>query len=135
MTQGQLASFYGPDLTPYTSVRAHPSTGGPVKQLLFHDRGVLSVAPTSVHLVSRRGLTKWHLEYEPDLQLSADTDRNEDMRDLRCIGYMGKENAFVAVAGCQDTMLKIDIEKGAVVSKVRGLMWRLLLRESDSHRA
>ena len=40
------------------------------------------------------------------------------MRDLRCMGYMGKDHNQIVVAGCQNTMLKIDIEKGRVIEVV-----------------
>ena len=59
--QGRITSFYGPELQKYTSYKGHSSQDGPVKQLLFCDKGVISVAPRSVHLSSRRGLTQWHL--------------------------------------------------------------------------
>ena len=59
--QGRVTSFYGPELQKYTSIRAHPENEGPVKQFLFHERGVISVAPRSVHLSSRRGLPQWHI--------------------------------------------------------------------------
>lgn len=61
--QGRVTSFYGPELQKYTSIQAHPENEGPVKQLLFHERGIISVAPKSVHLSSRRGLTQWHIAY------------------------------------------------------------------------
>ena len=40
------------------------------------------------------------------------------MRDLRCMSYLGKGNATIIVAGCQDIMLKIDVEKGKIVEQV-----------------
>lgn len=61
--QGRITSFYGPDLTRYTSLRAHPAVEGPVLQFLFHEKGVISLASNSVHLCSRRGLTQWHISY------------------------------------------------------------------------
>ncbi len=59
--QGRITSFYGPELTSYTSIRAHPPDEGPVGQFLFHDKGVVSLASRSVHLCSRRGLSQWHI--------------------------------------------------------------------------
>lgn len=56
-----MSSFFGPELQRYTSYRAHPSGEGAVKQLLFCDKGVLSISVRSVHLASRRGVTQWHL--------------------------------------------------------------------------
>lgn len=34
------------------------------------------------------------------------------------MSYLGKDNATIVVAGCQDVMLKIDIEKGRIVQEV-----------------
>ena len=59
--QGRITSYYGPGLQRYTSLRAHPANEGRVTNLLFHDRGVISLASKSVHLMSRRGLTQWHI--------------------------------------------------------------------------
>lgn len=52
-------SFYGPELQKYTSFKAHHPEQ--VKQILFTDKGVLSVSPKSVHFSSRRGVALWHL--------------------------------------------------------------------------
>ena len=41
------------------------------------------------------------------------------MRDLRCMSYLCKDHNHIIVAGCQDTMLKIDVEKGRIVETVR----------------
>lgn len=63
LRKGRIISYYGPELQRYTSLQAHPSSEGPVKQFLFHDRGVISLASRSVHLMSRRGLTQWHISF------------------------------------------------------------------------
>ena len=34
------------------------------------------------------------------------------------MSYLGKSNAFIVAAGCQSTMLKIDIERGRIVDEV-----------------
>ena len=44
--------------------------------------------------------------------------REGAMKDLRCMSYLGKDNALLIAAGCQNTMFKIDIEKGRVVEEV-----------------
>ena len=62
-TQGRVTSYEGFGLERYTSLRAHPANDGNVLQFLFHDRGVVSLASRSVHLILRRGLTQWHLSY------------------------------------------------------------------------
>lgn len=55
-------------------------------------------------MVSRRGLTQWHLTHP-------------DMTDLRCMSFTAQTNRII-VAGCQPTMLIVDIDKGQVVDKV-----------------
>ncbi|KAF9632784.1 hypothetical protein BFW01_g3647 [Lasiodiplodia theobromae] len=100
---GRVSSFFGPELQRYTSYRAHPSGEGAVKQLLFCDKGVLSISVRSVHLASRRGVTQWHLT-------------NEGFKDLRCMSFTSKGVHEVLVAGCQDTMFRIDVEKGTITA-------------------
>lgn len=63
VVKGRVTSFYGAELLKYTSFRAHGSGEGPVKQLLVHEKGVISLAPRSVHLAVRRGLAQWHITY------------------------------------------------------------------------
>lgn len=58
-----MTSFYGPGLERYTSYRGHAAAEGAVKQLLFTDKGILSVSKQSVHYSLRRGITQWHLTY------------------------------------------------------------------------
>lgn len=98
-----MTAFYGPDLQRYVSVKAHIGEG-PVRQFLFHERGVLSVASKSLHLSSRRGLTQWHLSHR-------------SMVDLRCMSFTS-DPGQILVAGCQSVMLVVDIDKGQVVSQV-----------------
>lgn len=61
--QGRVMSFYGPNLEKYTSYRAHPTAEGAVQQLLFTEKGILSISKWSIHFAIRRGLTQWHLTY------------------------------------------------------------------------
>lgn len=96
-----MTSFHGPELQRYVSVKAHVREG-PVKQILFHERGVISLASKSVHLTSRRGLTQWHITHP-------------QMRDLKCMSFT--QPGQVVVAGAQSTMLTIDVEKGTVLSE------------------
>ncbi|KAB8235200.1 poly(A)-specific ribonuclease [Aspergillus alliaceus] len=100
---GRITSFCGPELQRYTSVRAHVSEG-PVRQILFHDRGVISLSPKSVHMITRRGLTQWHITHE-------------EMTELRCMSFTAQLNKII-VAGCQNTMFTIDIDKGQIVDKL-----------------
>ncbi|KAL1979457.1 hypothetical protein VTN96DRAFT_5731 [Rasamsonia emersonii] len=113
---GRVTSFYGPELQRYTSVRAHPVSEGPVRQFLFHEKGVISISSKSVHMVSRRGLTQWHLSHP-------------DMTDLRCMSFTAQTNRII-VAGCQPTMLIVDIDKGQVVDKVATDVNYTIMRKS-----
>lgn len=61
-------SFYGRDLLKYASYKGHTykshtgeNKGEAVKQILFTDKGVLSISARSIHFSSRQGLTQWHL--------------------------------------------------------------------------
>jgi PAB-dependent poly(A)-specific ribonuclease subunit 2 len=101
---GRITSFYGPELQRYTSVRAHPVSDGPVRQILFHERGVISLSPKSVHMITRRGLTQWHLSHE-------------EMTDLYCMSFTAQLNKII-VAGCQRAMFTIDIDKGIIVDQL-----------------
>ncbi|OJJ45508.1 hypothetical protein ASPZODRAFT_134188 [Penicilliopsis zonata CBS 506.65] len=101
---GRIVSFYGPELQRYTSVRAHPAAEGPVRQILFHERGVISLSSRSVHMITRRGLTQWHIAHE-------------EMVDLRCMSFTAQTNRILA-AGCQKVMFTIDIDKGVIVDKL-----------------
>lgn len=61
--KGRITSFYGPDVQKYTSLQAHPAQEGAVAQFLFNERGVISLASRSIHMISRRGLTQWHISF------------------------------------------------------------------------
>ncbi|OOF98956.1 hypothetical protein ASPCADRAFT_204652 [Aspergillus carbonarius ITEM 5010] len=100
---GRITSFCGPELQRYTSVRAHPATEA-VRQIIFHERGVISLSPKSVHMITRRGLTQWHIAHE-------------EMTDLRCMSFTAQTNRII-VAGCQKVMFTIDIDKGIIVDKL-----------------
>lgn len=67
--QGRITSYYGPGLQRYISLRAHPANEGRVANLLFHERGVISLASKSVHLTSRRGLTQWHISWVNEIPM------------------------------------------------------------------
>ncbi|KAF2744609.1 PAB-dependent poly(A)-specific ribonuclease-like protein subunit pan2 [Sporormia fimetaria CBS 119925] len=98
---GRVTSFYGPSLERYTSYRGHGQDEGPVKQFLFSDKGILSVSKQSVHYAHRRGLTQWHLTHPA-------------FKELTCMNFTSKGTREILVAGCQDTMFKIDVEKGTI---------------------
>jgi PAB-dependent poly(A)-specific ribonuclease subunit 2 len=99
---GRVSSFYGTELQRYTSFKA---AAGPVRQLLFHDKGVIALGSTSVHMAMRRGPPIWHIA-------------NDDMKDLRCMSYTSKGTSEILVAGLQDVMFTIDVDKGTVMKQV-----------------
>ncbi|KAI5310651.1 poly(A)-specific ribonuclease [Ascosphaera atra] len=115
-SQGRICSYYGVEGQRYTSVTAHPRNEGPVRQFLFHPSGVVSLTSKSVHLITRRGLTQWHLH-------------TPDMEDLRCMAYTTNPNRII-VAGLQPVMLVIDLEKGTVLEKVNTQYYYNILRKS-----
>ena len=45
--------------------------------------------------------------------------RNEAFKDLRCVNFTSKGTREVLVAGCQDQMFKVDVEKGSITETVR----------------
>ena len=98
---GRLTSFHGAELQRYCSLKAHVKEG-PIRQLLLHERGIISLAPKGLHLTSRRGMTQWHITHP-------------QMIDLKCMTFI--QPGQLLVAGIQEMMLIIDLEKGAVISR------------------
>ncbi|KAF9700320.1 hypothetical protein EKO04_001633 [Ascochyta lentis] len=98
---GRIASFYGATLERYTSYRGHAANEGPVKQFLFTEKGVLSISKQSIHYAHRRGITQWHLT-------------NNEFKDLKCMNFTSKGTREILVAGTQDRMFKVDVEKGVI---------------------
>lgn len=103
---GRVTSFYGTTHpNQYTSFKAHSSQDGKVHQLLFNDKGVIALGSRSVHMAMRRGPPLWNI-------------RHEAMKDLRCMTFTSKGTAEIIVAGEQDKMLIIDVNKGEVVKVI-----------------
>jgi hypothetical protein len=50
--------------------------------------------------------------------------RNADFKELRCMNFTSKGTREILVAGCQDKMFKVDVEKGTIVETVRFLWHR-----------
>ncbi|KAI9054308.1 hypothetical protein LZ554_001476 [Drepanopeziza brunnea f. sp. 'monogermtubi'] len=99
---GGVSSFYGVELARYTSFKCGD---GPVHQFLFHEKGVIALGPKSVHMAMRRGPPIWHVTHN-------------EMKDLRCMSYTNKGNLEILVAGLQDHMFVIDVEKGTIVKQL-----------------
>jgi len=51
--------------------------------------------------------------------------RRDDLKDLRCMTFTSKGASEILVAGCQNVMLKIDVDKGEVLQTVR-CSWSLM---------
>ncbi|KHO01669.1 Exonuclease, RNase T/DNA polymerase III [Metarhizium album ARSEF 1941] len=102
---GRVTSFLGPELQRYTSFKAHLSTDGPVRQILVNEKGVISLGSKDVHMAQRRGPPIWHLN-------------DDDMTELRCMSFTSKGTTEIVVAGLQDSMLVIDLNKGDVVKEI-----------------
>ncbi|CAJ2505173.1 Uu.00g125670.m01.CDS01 [Anthostomella pinea] len=102
---GRVMSFYGNKLQPYTSFRIHPSQDGAVRQILFNDKGVVSLGPRGVHMANRRGLPLWSI-------------RHEDFTALRCMSFTSRGTTEILVAGEQYKMFVIDTNKGEVTKQV-----------------
>lgn len=103
---GRVTSFYGTELQRHTSFKIHPSSDGPVRQLLFHDKGVIALGAKSVHMATRRGPPIWHIDHV-------------DMKDLRCMSFTSKGTNEILVAGLQDQMFVIDVNKGAITKQLK----------------
>lgn len=72
--EGRVTSFYGVELQKYSSFRAHLAGEGPVRQLLFNGKGVISVASRSVHMSLRRGLARWNITYGLKVRIRLSND-------------------------------------------------------------
>ncbi|KAB5583054.1 ubiquitin carboxyl-terminal hydrolase-domain-containing protein [Coniochaeta sp. 2T2.1] len=102
---GRVLSLYGTELQRYTSFRIHRPEDGPVRQLLFHDKGVIALGPRTVHMAMRRGAPIWNI-------------RHDDMKDLHCMSFTSKGASEILVAGSHNTMFVIDINRGEIVKQV-----------------
>ncbi|KAK4983206.1 poly(A)-specific ribonuclease [Elasticomyces elasticus] len=105
VVQGRVSSFFGRDLSRYTSYRAGSAEDGAIKKLLFCDKGVVSISARTVHLSIRRGLTQWHLKHPGFL-------------NLQCMAFTSKGVQEVLIAGLQSQMFKVDVEKGVVTDTI-----------------
>ncbi|OTB10381.1 hypothetical protein K445DRAFT_322985 [Daldinia sp. EC12] len=102
---GRVSSFYGTKLQPYTSFKAHTSQDGPVRQILFNERGVIALGSRGVHMALRRGPPLWSI-------------RHEEMQELRCMSFTSKGTAEILVAGEQEKMFVVDVNKGEITKQL-----------------
>ncbi|ODQ67985.1 hypothetical protein NADFUDRAFT_81094 [Nadsonia fulvescens var. elongata DSM 6958] len=99
--EGIVSSYYSQSLQRYTSFKTH---NDPVFQILPNDRGILSLNKNSVRFNNRRGTCR-----------NLTTDDN--MKDLKCMAWTTRGVSEVVAAGDQDTLIKINIDRG-IVSEV-----------------
>jgi PAB-dependent poly(A)-specific ribonuclease subunit 2 len=49
---------------------------------------------------------------------------HDEMKDLRCMSYTSKGASEVLVAGLQDQMFTVDVEKGTIIKQVpKPFLW------------
>ncbi|PNH45764.1 hypothetical protein VD0004_g2197 [Verticillium dahliae] len=101
---GRVTSFYGTELQRYTSFKAF-STHGDVRQILVGEKGVIALGARDIHMALRRGPPLWHLQ-------------SDEFKDLRCMNFTSKGQAEILVAGFQDKMFVIDVNKGEITKEI-----------------
>ncbi|KAF2802391.1 PAB-dependent poly(A)-specific ribonuclease subunit PAN2 [Mytilinidion resinicola] len=117
---GRITSFYGSSLDRYTSYRGHAPSEGAVKQILLTENGVLSISKGSIHFAIRRGLTQWHLA-------------DDVFADLRCMNFTSKGTREVLVAGCQDHMFKVNVDKGIIVETIPTASYYTIMKRTGQY--
>ncbi|RDA83187.1 hypothetical protein CP532_6442 [Ophiocordyceps camponoti-leonardi (nom. inval.)] len=119
---GRVTSFLRTDLQRYTSFKAHHTRDGPVRQILVNEKGVIALGSRDIHMALRRGPPMWHIRSVLSiavsiLRLTSIVSRHEAMSELRCMSFTAKGSAEILVAGFQDKMLVVDLNKGEVVDQ------------------
>jgi len=54
--------------------------------------------------------------------------RNPEFKELKCMNFTSKGTREILVAGCQEKMFKVDVEKGTIADTVRiphAYAWKL----------
>ncbi|KAK3316323.1 ubiquitin carboxyl-terminal hydrolase-domain-containing protein [Apodospora peruviana] len=120
--QGRVVSFRFDlrDLQRYTAFRIQPRSEGPVRQFLFHDRGVIVLGTRCVHMAMRRGPAIWNI-------------RHGDMKDLHCMSFTSKGASEILLAGAQNTMFVIDVNKGEIVKQVPTEHHYTIMKKGRAH--
>ncbi|KAI1000322.1 PAN2-PAN3 deadenylation complex catalytic subunit [Podosphaera aphanis] len=104
---GRVSSHYGNELQQYSSFRAGYGT---VHQILCHERGVITLTSTGVHMATRLGL--------PIANVYLFNHSDEEMIDVRCMSYTSGAMAEILVAGLQSQMFVINVEKGSISKRL-----------------
>jgi PAB-dependent poly(A)-specific ribonuclease subunit 2 len=82
---------------------------------MLHEKGVISLSARHVHMAARTGPPIWHLS-------------DPAFADLYCMSYTSKGMHEIIVAGAQDSMFKIDVEKGQITEMACLHLQRALLQ-------
>jgi PAB-dependent poly(A)-specific ribonuclease subunit 2 len=104
---GRVRSFYGAELQTYSSYVAHPNND--VRQILSHEKGIITLSGNHLHMCSRGGPQIWHIS-------------DSNFSDLRCMSFTSKDATELLVAGTQSLMFKVDVERGVITEIVRCLV-------------
>ena len=102
MDQGFIASYTGDVLSPYTRFAAHRK---PVKQLLSHVKGILSIDEDSIRFTNRRGLMIFQLS-------------SKDHPSLARIGTMEFISPNELMVTAESSLLRLDINKSKITQVI-----------------
>lgn len=75
------------------------------------------VGSRCVHMASRKGPALWNIQHQ-------------DMKDLRCMSFTSKGAAEIVVAGWQNVMFVIDVNKGEIVKHVATEHYYSIMKKS-----
>jgi PAB-dependent poly(A)-specific ribonuclease subunit 2 len=103
----------GPGLTSYTSWFAHVDE---VRDILVHDRGVISLGSRNVRVTHRRGLQRWDIKHT--FAVAVTDCRGNGIENLLCMAYSGTSHSEVVAAGGQNNILLLNIDRGTIVKQV-----------------
>lgn len=79
--------------------------GEVVRQIVVHEKGIISLAASSMHMALREGPPLWHI-------------KDARFQDLYCMAFTSRGPNELVVAGGQNTMLRVDVDKGTIVDQL-----------------
>jgi PAB-dependent poly(A)-specific ribonuclease subunit 2 len=94
-----------------------------VRQLLFNERGVISLAARSVHASARGGPAQWHLQSVVRRERRGScadgaVQRDERFQNLTSMAFTSRGTSEVLVGGTQLQMYTVNLERGTIGSEV-----------------
>ncbi|KAL5940480.1 poly(A)-specific ribonuclease [Pyricularia oryzae] len=96
---------------------SHPRQQGPVHQFLFNETGVISLGSHNVHMAQRGGMCLANIGHV-------------NMTNLRCMTFTSRGTSEILVAGDQDTMFVIDLNKKQITKEVPAPNHYFLMKKS-----